>query len=126
MKLTALLTATLALTPALLHAQPLTAAAASDTTGNAPIRVSTGVVPPRLIHSIDIPSDPSWEWQIAGKERTAEVSMTVDATGTPTNLKIVKSAGADLISTCSKPWASTASPPRPSTTRSPPWASTSP
>ncbi len=36
MKLTALLTAALALSPALLHAQPLTAAAASDTTGNAP------------------------------------------------------------------------------------------
>jgi TonB family protein len=97
MKIAALLTAALALSPALLHAQPLTAAAASDATGSShPFRVSTGVVPPQLVHSIAIPSDMDWEWKLAGNERTAEVSLTVDATGRPTNLKIVKSAGVDI------------------------------
>jgi TonB family protein len=96
MKIIALLAA-LALSPALLHAQPLTAAAADDATGSAhQLRVSTGVIAPQLVHSIDVPSDMDWEWQLAGKERTAEVSLTVDATGKPTNLKIVKSAGVDL------------------------------
>jgi TonB family protein len=97
MKITALLTAALALSPALLHAQPLTAAAASDATGSShPFRVSTGVVPPQLVHSIAVPSDMDWEWKLAGNERTAEVSLTVDAYGRPTNVKIVKSAGVDL------------------------------
>jgi TonB family protein len=97
MKIQVLLTAALALSPALLHAQPLAAAAASDASANtAQVRVSTGVVPPRLVHTIDVPSDIDWEWKVAGEERTAEVSMTVDAYGRPTNLKIVKSAGVDL------------------------------
>jgi TonB family protein len=97
MNLKALLTATLALSPALLHAQPLTAAADSNATGtDHTVRVSTGVVPPRLVHSIAIPSDMDWQWKVAGPERTTEVSMTVDASGKPTNLKIVKSAGVDL------------------------------
>jgi len=105
MKITALL-ATLALAPALLHAQtapqlearlngaqPVAAAAAGNTPS---IRVSTGVVPPHLVHTVDIASTPDWEWEVAGPERTTEVSMTVDATGKPTDVKIVKSAGADL------------------------------
>jgi TonB family protein len=97
MKIQVLLTAALALSPALLNAQPLTAAAASDATAStAQVRVSTGVVPPHLVHTIDVPSDIDWEWTVAGNERTAEVSMTVDAYGRPNNLKIVKSAGVDL------------------------------
>jgi TonB family protein len=97
MKIQILLTTALALSPALLNAQPLAAAAASDATGTtSQVRVSTGVVPPQLVHSIDVPSDMDWEWISAGKERTAEVSLTVDATGKPTNLKIVKSAGIDI------------------------------
>jgi TonB family protein len=96
MKIQVLLTAALALSPALLQAQPLAAAAASDATGTTNLRVSTGVVPPQLLHSIAVPSDMDWEWTVAGNQRTAEVSLTVDATGTPTNVKIVKSAGVDL------------------------------
>jgi TonB family protein len=108
MKITVLL-ATLALSPALLHAQtaattpqlearlngaqPIAAGAAGSTTS---FRVSTGVVPPHLIRTVDIASTQDWEWTVAGPERTAEVSMTVDATGKPTDLKVVKSAGADL------------------------------
>jgi TonB family protein len=108
MKITALL-ATLALSPVLLHAQtaatapqlearldgaqPVAAAAAGSATS---FRVSTGVVPPHLVHTVDIASTPDWEWTVAGPERTAEVSMTVDATGKPTDVKIVKSAGDDL------------------------------
>jgi TonB family protein len=109
MKITALL-ATLALSPALLHAQtaatapqlearlngaqPVAAAAAGSTTSS--FRVSTGVVPPHLVHTVDIASTQDWEWEVAGPERTTEVSMTVDATGKPTDVKIIKSAGEDL------------------------------
>jgi TonB family protein len=109
MKIAALL-ATLALAPALLHAQtaatapqlearlngaqPVAAAPAGSTTTS--FRVSTGVVPPHLIHTVDVASTQDWEWEVAGPERTAEVSMTVDATGKPTDVKIVKSAGSDL------------------------------
>jgi TonB family protein len=109
MKISALL-ATLALSPVLLHAQtaatapklearlngaPLAAASAAVGTTST-FRVSTGVVPPHLVHTVDVASTQDWEWTVAGPERTAEVSMTVDATGKPTDLKIVKSAGVDL------------------------------
>jgi TonB family protein len=109
MKITALL-ATLALSPVLLHAQtaatapqlqahlngaPLAAATAAAGTTSSP-RISTGVVPPHLIHTVDIASTRSLEWTVAGPERTTEVSMTVDATGKPTDVRIVKSAGVDL------------------------------
>ena len=119
MKISALI-ATLALSPALLHAQaiqpaqaqtaghapvlearlngsqPLAATADNRTTSTAPVRISTGVVPPQLIHSVDVASDEDWEWSVAGPERTAEVSMTVDATGKPTHVQIIKSAGSDI------------------------------
>jgi TonB family protein len=110
MKITALL-ATLALSPVLLHAQtaapapqlqahlngaPLAAAATAAAGTTSSPRISTGVVPPHLIHTVDIASTRSLEWTVAGPERTAEVSMTVDATGKPTAVKIVKSAGVDL------------------------------
>jgi TonB family protein len=96
MKIQFLLTTALALSPALLQAQPLSAAAAGDATSTPQLRVSTGVVAPQLVHSIAVPSDMDWEWKVAGNERTAEVSLTVDATGKPTNVKIIKSAGVDL------------------------------
>jgi len=97
MKIQTLLTATLALSPALLHAQPAAPASAPSSTGTThPIRVSTGVVPPHLIHKTDVASTMDWEWAEAGNQRTAEVSLVVDATGKPTHVQITKSAGYDL------------------------------
>ena len=112
MKISALI-ATLALSPVFLHAQaaapaqelqarlngaqPLTSAAADRTSATtAPLRVSTGVVPARLIHSVDVASTLNAEWRLAGDMRSAQVALTVDTTGKPTNLRILKSAGADL------------------------------
>ena len=98
MKISAIF-ATLALTPALLHAQPFssTSAAPADThTSTAPLRVSTGVVAPRLIYKAGLSSNPDWHWVASGPVRTAEVLLTVDATGHATNVRISKSAGTDL------------------------------
>jgi TonB family protein len=111
-----LLIATLALTPALLYAQAIVPAQ-PQTTGHAPalqskliapetlaadrtttpaVRVSTGVIAPKLIHSVAIPAEVNAKWQAAGKYRSAVVEMRVDETGKPFDLKIVQSAGRDL------------------------------
>jgi TonB family protein len=112
MKRSAIL-ATLALTPALLvpaFAQttanpsalqarlieakvPGTADTPSDTH---PVRVFSGIVAPKLVHTSQVYSEIDWQWRTAGDFRTAVVAMTVDATGKPTDVKIVKSAGEDL------------------------------
>ena len=58
-----------------------------------PIRISTGVSAPKLIHTVGIESDSD---QIAtgfNIDRRTVVEMTVDATGKPTELKIVGSLG---------------------------------
>src|ERR1700686_3051409 len=89
--------AALALAPILLHAAPAPSAAAAPTaTTGSPLRVSTGVVPPRLVYSVGVTSAMDWQWSAAGPMRTAEVSLTVDATGHATTVKIAKSAGADI------------------------------
>ena len=112
MKIQALI-ATLALSPALLHAQaispaqpqlqagltapqPLNAAADLPTGSTTHVRVSTGVVPPRLVYKVDVVSPMDWQWAEAGPERTAVVSMIVDQKGKPTEVKILKSAGTDM------------------------------
>ena len=108
--------AALALTPMLLHAQANSPAqtqsspasttlqsklvqptelngseAAAHTT--APVRVSTGVGAPKLIHTIAIESDSNWNPTGFAFDRKTVVEMTVDATGKPSNLKIVQSLG---------------------------------
>jgi len=119
MKRSAMLAA-LALTPVLMHAQAITPtptkasspaqlqaklmnstsfeAAAGSSAASVPanVRISTGVVAPRLVHTVDVQSNPDWQWRTAGLYRTAVVAMTVDETGKPTNLKIIQSAGSDL------------------------------
>ena len=108
--------ATLALTPMLLHAQANSPAqtqsspasttlqsklvqpkelngseaAASTTT---PVRVSTGVGAPKLIHTVAIESDSIWSPTGYAYERKTVVEMMVDATGKPSDLKIVRSLG---------------------------------
>lgn len=102
--------ATLLLSPVLLHAQasspaqpqsstlqsklvaPATFGSAADrSTGTtSQIRVSTGVNAPKLIHTVEVESDADFT-AAARFERTAVVSMTVDAEGKPEDLKIVQS-----------------------------------
>src|SRR4051794_26834982 len=99
------LLATLALSPVLLHAQanspaqpkntlesrlaaPKEIEAAGDrTAATKPLRVSTGVVAPKLIHSTDIPLDSSAGGYTGPK--TVIVGMIVGADGVPSDLKIV-------------------------------------
>ena len=105
--------ASLALFPMLLHAQanspaqpqassnlptlqsrliePKAFGAGSDTpNAAAPLRVSTGVVAPKLTHIVNISSDDDVVWQVI-PDRTAVVEMIVDANGKPSDLKIVES-----------------------------------
>ncbi len=112
-----MLIATLALSPALLYAQAIVPAQPQaagnvpalqaklnapktldtlDRVAIAPERVSTGVVKAKLIHSVAIPTQPTVEWNNAGKYRTAVVEMVVDENGKPSEVKLVKSAGSDL------------------------------
>ena len=111
--------ATLALSPMLLHAQAKTPAqssassptpvlqsklikpkelggSAAVTTTASPLRVSTGVTPPRLIETVEIISDNAWPWAVTGRDRKVVVAMLVDANGKPFDLKIVQSAGPDM------------------------------
>jgi TonB family protein len=109
--------ATLALTPMLLHAQAnspaqthpspssstlqskliqpkeFDASAADPSTAHvAPLRISTGVIAPKLISTVQIESD-SDAPRGFNIERKTVVEMTVDATGKPSDLKIVRSLG---------------------------------
>jgi hypothetical protein len=106
--------ATLALTPMLLHAQANSPAqtpskpsaslhskliqpkefnsSEADHGTVAPIRISTGVVAPKLISTVQIESD-SDRTSAFRIERKTTVAMTVDATGKPSELKIVGSLG---------------------------------
>jgi TonB family protein len=109
--------ATLALTPMLLHAQANSPAKTQSPSPSpsstlqsklvqpaeingseaahvtAPVRVSTGVGAPKLIHTVAIESDSTWVPTGFTSGRNTVVEMTVDATGKPSNLKIVKSLG---------------------------------
>src|SRR5947209_17346486 len=102
------LLATLALSPVLLHAQANSPAqpnvtldsrlaapaapAVNRATSSKPLRISTGVIHPKLVYSTPVSTDGAWAWTISGVSTTATVSMIVDAKGRPTDLKIVKSA----------------------------------
>lgn len=61
-----------------------------------PVRVSTGVTPPEIVSTVDIPSDNDPMWRATQADKTVVVSMIVDKDGKPTNLKITKSAGDQL------------------------------
>lgn len=105
------LLATLFLSPVLLHAQanspaqtqialaarpaaPAEAGAAGDRGAVAkPVRISTGVVAPKLVHSIAVNSETTSPWTNVPTNKTVTVNMIVDKAGNPTDLKIVKSAG---------------------------------
>ncbi len=110
-----ILVAALALSPVMLHAQatspaqpqnsapvlesklaaPALNSTAADHGTMSPIRVTTGVTAPKLVHVVDVPADGA-AWHISGIQKTAVVSMLVDEKGVPSNLKIVRSIGADM------------------------------
>jgi TonB family protein len=103
------LLATLILSPVLLHAQANSPAqpqiafaarpAALAETGAAgdrgavtkPVRISTGVVAPKLVHSVSVNSEATAPWTNVAAGKSVTVGMIVDVTGKPTHLKIVKS-----------------------------------
>lgn len=79
-----IVTAAIALSPMLLHAQ--TAPPAQPASA---VRVSSGVVPPKLIHTFAV----YWSGDPTPLGRTAIVQMNVDPTGKPTHLKVIRSLG---------------------------------
>jgi TonB family protein len=103
--------AILALSPVMLHAQANSPAQPGSTpvlqssniqpaafavpsagaTAPAPVRISTGVTPPHLIHSVVVDRNHVLD-VTPGQARTVTVDMTVDETGKPANIKVVKSA----------------------------------
>ena len=108
--------AALALTPMLLHAQANSPAQtqssspastlqsklvqpkelnASEAVAHTttPLRISTGVGAPKLIHTVAIESDSDWVPSGFTFDRKTVVEMTVDASGKPSNLKILQSLG---------------------------------
>src|ERR1700736_4222937 len=108
--------APLALTPMLLHAQAnspaQTQSSPASTTlqsklvqpaelnaseavahSTTPVRVSTGVAAPKLIHTVAIETDSDLIPRGLAFDRKTVVEMTVDATGKPSNLKILQSLG---------------------------------
>jgi hypothetical protein len=101
--------AALALTPVVLHAQanspaqakttlesrlapPAITAAGDRTATPKTLRVSTGVIAPKLIHSIDVPID-SVTSGFYGGARKVVVGMIVGTDGVPSDLKVVQSGG---------------------------------
>ena len=73
-------------------------ASAADRTQAVPAkpRVSTGVIEPKLIHTVAIRQDTIGVVSFGRTQRSAIVSMVVDEDGKPNDLKITKSAGPDL------------------------------
>jgi TonB family protein len=79
--------AALVLSPLMIHAEDKTTAKPAG------VRISTGVIAPKLIHTVAIQEDAVSTTTLAGGERKAVVSMIVDETGKPENVKLLQSAG---------------------------------
>jgi TonB family protein len=60
------------------------------------VRISTGVVAPKLIKTVDIQEDAVSVVRPAVAQRDVVVAMVVDEAGKPEGVKIVQSAGAGL------------------------------
>ena len=60
-------------------------------------RVSTGVTAPKLISTVDVVAGTNSLWNVVPAERNLVVSLVVDQTGKPQDVKIVKSAGATQL-----------------------------
>jgi TonB family protein len=91
--------AILSLSSFMLHAQVNTPAQTQvASNGSAPQvkRISTGVIAPKLIYKVDVVADSNKTARLINDDTKVVVGMIVDKTGKPTDLKIVKSAGAEL------------------------------
>ena len=85
--------AILSLSSLMLHAQVNTPAPTQVENGPAQMkRVSTGVTAPRLIYKVDVVADENTARFFANDCKVV-VGMTVDKTGKPSDLKIIRSAG---------------------------------
>ena len=87
--------AILSLSSLMLHAQANTPAPTQvATNGPAPQvkRVSTGVIAPKLIYTVDVVANSTDAARLLSNNCTVVVSMVVDKNGKPEDLKIVKSA----------------------------------
>ena len=87
--------AILSLSSLMLHAQANTPAQTQvATNGPAPQvkRVSTGVIAPKLIYTVDVVANSTDTARLFNSNCTVVVSMIVDTNGKPQDLKIVKSA----------------------------------
>jgi TonB family protein len=92
--------AALVLSPLMVHAQANSSAQSKGLMVNAAstgtptnVRISTGVVAPKLVTMVAIQDDGSRISQYITTPRETVVSMTVDVTGKPTGIKVVKSLG---------------------------------
>jgi TonB family protein len=105
--------ATLALSPMLLHAQANSPAQPQASTlqsrleqpnefaadrGAAPasLRISTGVVAPKLIYSTAIASTDEWSVRRSTIDKKVVVEMLVDEKGVPSDLKVINSIGTEM------------------------------
>ncbi len=110
--MTRTIVAILALSPAILFAQATTPAQPASTpvlqsalvrpagfaelssadpkAAPTPVRLTTGVIPPTLITNVEAPVDP--RPAVLHLSHTVVLDLTVDATGKPTDIKVVESA----------------------------------
>src|ERR1700739_4535590 len=90
-----LIVAILSLSSVMLHAKASTPAQTqAATNGPAPQvkRISTGVIAPKLIYTVDVIANSTDTARLFSNNCSVVVSMIVDKTGKPQDLKIVKSA----------------------------------
>jgi TonB family protein len=93
--------AILSLSSFMLHAQVNSPAQTQITnSGSGPQirRISTGVIPPRLIYKVDVLADSAETSRMLNEETKVVVGMMVDKVGKPHDLKILQSAGAAVDS----------------------------
>ena len=94
-----LIVAILFLSSFMLHAQASTPAQTQvASNGPAPqvTRISTGVIAPKLIYTVDVVADSTGTARLLSNDCKVVVGMVVDKTGKPEDLKIVRSAGAGV------------------------------
>jgi TonB family protein len=94
-----LLVAILSLSSFMLHAQASTPAQTQvASNGSAPQvkRISTGVIAPKLIYKVDVQADSNGTARLINDDTKVVVGMIVDKNGRPSDLKILKSAGAGV------------------------------
>lgn len=77
------------LIPAVAHAS----SSSDDVTASTPnLRVSTGVTPPRLVGNLSVQLPVGLPESFAPMDSQVGLSLTVDASGQPQNVKVVKSS----------------------------------